>query len=121
MQKKKNKKPKLHLKKGDLVEVIAGDSKGKRGTVLQVFPKKQRAIVEDCNMVYKHLKPTAENPTGSIQEIEAPIHISNLMVVDPDTDMPRRKGVLTDENNQPIRNEKGRLQYFFKEHTSKKD
>lgn len=71
---------KIHVKKGDTVTVIAGDSKGKSGKVLEVIADKNRAIVEGLNMVTKHRKPTAQNTTGKIEKIEAPIHLSNLMV-----------------------------------------
>lgn len=71
---------KLHIKKGDTVTVISGDDKGKTGRVLTVYPEKLRAIVEGVNIVTKHRKPTAQNTSGSIEKIEAPIHISKLMV-----------------------------------------
>lgn len=73
---------KLHIKKGDRVKVIAGEFKGKEGRVLSVSPTEQRAKVEGLNLVKRHMKPTAQNTTGSIVEKEAPIHISNLMVID---------------------------------------
>ena len=73
---------KLHIKKGDKVVVIAGASRGASGNVLQVFPEKNRAIVEGVNIRKKHTKPTNDNP-GGINEIAAPIHVSNLMLVDP--------------------------------------
>ncbi|MEL6534612.1 MAG: 50S ribosomal protein L24 [Bacteroidota bacterium] len=74
---------KFHIKTGDTVKIIAGNSKGKTGKVLSVLTDKDRAIVEGQNLVTKHRKPSAENPEGGIDKIEAPIHISNLMVVDP--------------------------------------
>ena len=74
--------PKLHIKKGDQVVVIAGASKGSRGEVLEVLPKKNRAVVEGVNLVKKHTKPNGENP-GGIVDMPAPIHISNLMLIDP--------------------------------------
>ena len=73
---------KLHIKKGDTVYVNAGASKGKTGRVLEVLVEKQRAIVEGVNMVAKHTKPNAKSPQGGIVKKEAPIHISNLNVVD---------------------------------------
>ena len=76
---------KLHIRKGDTVKVIAGNSKGKTGTVKEVLVKKQRAVVEGVNLVTKHLKPNAQNPQGSIEKREAAVHISNLQVVDPKT------------------------------------
>jgi len=72
---------KLHIKKGDTVEVIAGASKNENGEVLRVYPKDNKALVKGVNMVTKHRKPDADNPNGSIVKIEAPIHISNLMLV----------------------------------------
>jgi len=83
--------PKLHVKKGDRVMVISGNDKGETGEVLQVFPDKNRAIVENLNMMTKHQKPTQDNP-GGITEIPAPIHLSNLMLVDPKTGEPTRIG-----------------------------
>ncbi len=87
----KRHKPKLHIRTGDTVMVIAGDDKGKKGVVLRVFPDKMRAIVQDVNIVYKHVKATNEQE-GGIQEMSAPIHVSNLMVVDPKTGEPTRIG-----------------------------
>lgn len=73
---------KFHIKKGDTVMVISGNSKGQQGRVLDVDYKKYKAIVEGVNMVSKHARPTQDNPKGGIVKKEAPIHISNLMVVD---------------------------------------
>ena len=75
-------KRKLHIKKGDVVYVNAGEDKGKTGKVLQVFIKKERALVEGVNMVKKHTKPNAKNTQGGIIEKEAAIHISNLQLAD---------------------------------------
>lgn len=83
---------KLHIKKGDSVQVIAGENKGDEGKVLEVFPLKNRAIVEGVNVVTKHVKPSAANPQGGITKEEAPIHISNLMVLDPKSGEPTRIG-----------------------------
>ncbi len=88
---------KLHIKKGDEVIVIAGESKGQKGTVLTVNRDKYRAIVEGVNMVSKHEKPNAANPQGGIVKKEAAIHISNLMVVDPKTGEATRIGRKLDE------------------------
>ena len=74
---------KLHIKKGDMVQVIAGDNKGQQGKVLKVEVTKQRAIVEGVNLCKKATKPNAQNPQGGIVEKEAAIHISNLQVLDP--------------------------------------
>jgi large subunit ribosomal protein L24 len=73
---------KIHIKKGDNVKVIAGDSKGKTGKVLEVVVDDYRAIVENANLASKHTKPNAKNPKGGIVKQEMAIHISNLMVVD---------------------------------------
>ncbi|MCP9201534.1 50S ribosomal protein L24 [Gramella sp. GC03-9] len=73
---------KLKIKSGDTVRVIAGDHKGQEGKVQKVFLEKNKAIVEGINMISKHEKPSASNPQGGIKEKEAPIHISNLALVD---------------------------------------
>ena len=83
---------KLHIKKGDMVIVNAGEDKGKTGKVLRVIVEKDRAIVEGVNMVSKSTKPSAKNPQGGIVKQEAPIHISNLNVVDPKTGAATRIG-----------------------------
>ena len=97
---------KLHVKKGDLVKVISGNSKGKEGKITLVDIDKQRAFVEGVNLVTKHLKPTAQNPNGSIVKKEASIHISNLMVVDPSNGLPTRIGRKL--------NKEGKLQRYSK-------
>ena len=83
---------KLHIKKGDNVVVINGNSNGQKGKVLEVIRESNRAIVEGVNMVKKHTKPNAASPQGGIIEQEAPVHISNLMLVDPKTGAPTRVG-----------------------------
>lgn len=83
---------KLHIKKGDTVYVNTGKSKGATGKVVKVFVEEQRAIVEGVNMVSKSQKPNAKNPQGGIIKMEAPIHISNLNVVDPKSGKPTRIG-----------------------------
>ncbi|MCB0778095.1 MAG: 50S ribosomal protein L24 [Flavobacteriales bacterium] len=83
---------KLHIKKGDMVKVIAGEDKGREGRVLEVERRKMTAIVEGLRMVTKHSKPTTENPQGGILKKEAPIHISNLMLIDPKSGEPTRVG-----------------------------
>jgi large subunit ribosomal protein L24 len=72
---------KLKIKKGDIVRVIAGDDKGKEGRVLEIRREDNRAVVEGVNMITKHSKPNAANPNGGIVKKEAPVQISNLMVV----------------------------------------
>lgn len=71
---------KCHIKKGDTVEVIAGDDKGKSGKVLQILPQAERALVEGLNFVKKHMKASQDNPQGGVVDMEAPIAISNLKV-----------------------------------------
>jgi large subunit ribosomal protein L24 len=83
---------KLHIKKGDTVFVNAGEDKGKTGRVLKVYIEKQRALVEGINMVSKAAKPTAKSPQGGFQKKEAPVHISNLNVLDPKSGKPTRVG-----------------------------
>ncbi len=73
---------KLKIKKGDIVKVITGDSKGQQGRVLRVMVEKNKAIVEGINMISKHTKPNAKNTQGGIIKKEAPVNISNLMIVD---------------------------------------
>ncbi|MBP7821520.1 MAG: 50S ribosomal protein L24 [Saprospiraceae bacterium] len=84
--------PKLHIKKGDKVMVIAGANKSSVGNILQVFPLDSKAIVEGVNIVKRHRKPTQQAEVGQIIEMEAPIHISNLMLVDPKTGQPTKIG-----------------------------
>ncbi|MCR4849358.1 MAG: 50S ribosomal protein L24 [Bacteroidales bacterium] len=87
---------KLHVKKGDTVLVLSGNDKGKQGKVMSVDVKSQRAIVEGVRIVSKHTRPNAEHPQGGIIKQEAPIHISNLMVVD-NSGKPTRVGRKKDE------------------------
>lgn len=114
MDTKKKKQTKLHIKVGDTVEVIAGKGKASkaRGEVLRIDRDKQRAVVKGVNMITKHQKPSASNPNGEIIEKEGSIHLSNLMVVDPKSGKPRRTGRKLDDQ--------GKLQRYFKEHTSLK-
>lgn len=92
MESKKNKQPKLKIRKGDTVKVIAGDSKGNQGKVLSIDLKNFRAIVERVNMISKHSKPNAKNTQGGIVKQEAAINISNLMLIDPSSGNPTRVG-----------------------------
>ncbi|MBC5638562.1 50S ribosomal protein L24 [Ornithinibacillus sp. BX22] len=82
----------MHVKKGDKVIVISGKDRGKTGTILEAYPKKDRVLVEGVNMIKKHAKPSQENPQGGILNQEAPIHVSNVMPVDPKTGKPTRVG-----------------------------
>jgi large subunit ribosomal protein L24 len=94
---------KIHLRKGDTVMVITGESKGQKGRVLEVNREKSKAIVEGMNMVSKHTKPNAKAPQGGILKKEAPIHISNLMLVDPTTGKPTRIGRKLNDKNKLVR------------------
>ncbi len=92
MERKYNKQPKLHIRKGDLVKVISGDSKGQEGKVLEIIAESRRAIVEKVNLVSKHTKPNAQNTQGGIVKQEATIDLSNLMLVDPKSGKATRIG-----------------------------
>ena len=94
---------KLHIKKGDTVVVIAGNSKGQEGKILEVVRETERAIVEGVNMVSKHTKPNAKSPQGGIIKQEATIHISNLMLKDPKTGKPTRIGRRLDKKGKLVR------------------
>lgn len=93
---------KLKIKSGDTVVVTAGDHKGSEGKVMRVFPDKNKAIVEGVNLVSKHEKPSAKNPQGGISQKEAPIHISNLSLVDPKSGKATRVGYRM-ENDKKVR------------------
>ena len=103
-----NKRPKLHVKKGDEVKVLSGRERGNTGKILQIYHKvdkrtgavSSRAIVEGLNLVSKHRRPDQQNPNGGIIETEAGIHVSNLQVIDPKSKQPTRIG--------RKRNEKGK-------------
>jgi large subunit ribosomal protein L24 len=82
----------MHVKKCDKVVVISGKDKGKQGEVLAAFPKKDRVLVEGVNVVKKHSKPSQVNPQGGIVSQEAPIHVSNVMPLDPKSGEPTRVG-----------------------------
>lgn len=104
MEKKTQERPaKFKIKKGDLVKVIAGDSKGAEGKILEVITDKSRAIVEGANMVSKHTKPNAAKPNGGIVKQEAAIHISNLMLIDPKSGKPTRVGRIRKEDGKLVR------------------
>ena len=94
---------KLHIKKNDTVVVHAGQDKGKTGKVLKVLVEKNRALVEGVNMVSKSTKPSAKNPQGGIVKQEAPIHISNLSLVDPKSGKPTRVGIKVAEDGKKVR------------------
>ncbi len=94
---------KLHIKKGDRVIVNKGEYKGQKGRVLDVDRDKNRAIVEGVNMVSKHTKPNASSPQGGITKQEAPVHISNLNLVDPSSGEATRIGRKLNDKNKLVR------------------
>jgi large subunit ribosomal protein L24 len=91
---------KVHIKKGDQVTVISGNEKGKTGRVLEVNSESMRALVEGLNMISVHTKPNAANPEGGIVTKEGPIHISNLLHVDPKDGKPCRVGFKVEEGKK---------------------
>jgi large subunit ribosomal protein L24 len=97
----------MRIKVGDEVQVIAGNYKDARGTVQRVLPKRNRVVVSGANLVKKHQKPRQtggrSQAQGGIIEFEAPIHVSNVMLVCPEADEPTRLGIRRDENGQSIR------------------
>jgi len=103
MEKKIKLQPKLKIRKGDLVQVTSGDSKGKQGKVLEVKIATNRVIVEGANMVSKHTKPNAATPNGGIVKKEASLHISNVMLVDAKTGKPTRVGRQKNADGKSVR------------------
>jgi large subunit ribosomal protein L24 len=94
---------KLHIKKGDTVMVITGESKGQKGRILEIDRVKERALVEGVNMVSKHTKPNTKAPQGGIIKKEAPVHLSNLMLIDPASGKPTRIGKRLNEKDKLVR------------------
>lgn len=92
----------MHVKKGDKVMVISGKDKGQSGIILEAYPKQNRVLVEGINIVKKHAKPSQVNPQGGILNQEAPIHVSNVMPIDPKSGQPTRVGY-TVENGKKVR------------------
>jgi large subunit ribosomal protein L24 len=97
---------KTHIKKGDMVKVLAGTARTKQGRVLEVDRDRMTAIVEGLNLNKKHSKPTTANPQGGIVEKEGPIHVSNLMLVDPKSGEPTRVGRKKDKEGKLVRTSK---------------
>lgn len=91
------------IKKEDMVLVIAGDDRGRKGRVLKVFPQKDRVIVEGVNMVKKHTRPTQKMPQGGIMEVEAPIHISNVKLIAPKSNVATRVGFRVLKDGSKVR------------------
>jgi large subunit ribosomal protein L24 len=94
---------KLHIKKGDIVIVNAGDFKGQQGRVLEINRDKNKAIVEGINLISKHIKPNAKHPQGGVVKNEAPIHISNLMLIDPKEGKATRIGRRLNDEKKLVR------------------
>ena len=94
---------KMNVKKGDTVKVIAGKDKGKEGEVLRSVPESGRVVVEKVNMIKKAMKPNAKYPQGGLIDMEAPIHISNLALIDPKSGKPTRIGRRRNENGKLVR------------------
>ena len=94
---------KLNIKKDDTVYVLSGEDRGKTGRVLKVLPAKQRAIVEGVNIVTKATKPSAKHPQGGLVKMEAPIHISNLSLLDPKSGKPTRVGRRRNDEGKLVR------------------
>lgn len=90
----------MKIKKGDKVSVIAGKDKGEQGTVLSVDPKKGRVVVEGVNMVTKHIKPGGFTYQGSLENVEAPLDISNVMLIDPSNNQPTRVGYRVEDGKK---------------------
>lgn len=91
---------KLKIKKGDKVKIIAGNAKGSEGEVKQVFIADERVLVEGINVRKKHIKPSATNPQGGIEDIEVPVHISNVQLIDPKSGKPTKVGRKLNEDGK---------------------
>ena len=91
------------VKKNDSVLVISGNDRGKKGKVLKVFPKRDRIIVEGVNLMKRHTRPTQQLPQGGIIQKEAPIHISNVKVIAPKTNIPTRVGIKVLKDGSKVR------------------
>jgi large subunit ribosomal protein L24 len=94
---------KFHIKKGDTVMVLSGEDKGRTGKVLKMIRDKERAIVEGVNIKTKSSKPTAKNPQGGFVKVEAPVHISNLSLIDPKSGKPTRISIKVNEDGKKVR------------------
>jgi len=94
---------KLHVKKGDIVFVNAGEDKGKQGRILEIQRTTGKAIVEGINLVSRHTKPNAKSPQGGILKKEAPVDLSNLMLIDPTSGKPTRVGRKLDKDGKLVK------------------
>lgn len=99
------------LRKNDKVKVISGNNKGKEGKILKIYPAKDRVIVEGVNIIKRHTRPNQKNPQGGITQKEAPIHVSNVMLIDPKAGEPTRLGVRVIEEES---GKKKRMRYGVK-------
>ena len=95
--------PKMNVKKGDTVKILSGKDKGKQGVILRSLPQRQRVVVEKCNMVKKAMRPTQQNPQGGIASMEAPIHVSNVMLVCPNCKEATRVNRVVNEAGKKVR------------------
>lgn len=106
------KKKKLHIKKGDTVKIIAGNHKNKTGKVLAVYPLRNKATIEAINLLTHYIKADQKNPKGGMVKKEAPIHISNIMLIEPATKAPTRIGRKLNDNNKLQRYSKKTNQFI---------
>ena len=100
---KRTKRNVLHVKKGDTVKVLIGKDRGKEGKILRSIPETERVVVEKVNMMKKAMRPTQQNPQGGISTMEAPIHVSNVMLVCPSCSKPTRVGHRIDDAGKKVR------------------
>ena len=91
------------IKKGDMVVVLAGNDKGKTGEVMRVLTKEDKVLVQGVNRVYRHMRPSRRHPHGGRIQKEMPVHISNVLPIDPETSQPSRVGFRTNDNGQKER------------------
>lgn len=94
---------KLHVKTGDKVRVLSGKDKGKEGVILRAIPQKERVVVEKVNLIKKAVRPTQQNPQGGITTMEAPIHVSNVMLVCPECKQATRVNRVKNEQGKKVR------------------
>ena len=93
----------MHVKKGDTVKILSGKDKGKTGEILRSIPQRQRVVVEKCNMVKNAMRPTQQNPQGGITTVEAPLHVSNVMLVCPNCKEATRTSKRVNEQGKKVR------------------
>lgn len=94
---------KMHVRKGDKVKILCGKDKGKEGEIIRAIPEKQRVVVKGANMMKKAMRPTQANPQGGISTMEAPIHVSNVMLICPECGQPTRTGKRVNEEGKKVR------------------